>query len=134
MQTTLNNTRDPRINSVVITGCDSGEILSQYRGVIADLDDALAAAAAARLAIDRLHRSLEHIESSVVLTIEGGNAETRKAKLTLALADTPRHEQTVAAIDTERTRLLDAERRATVAKERARLLRAVLALRTENDW
>ena len=107
---------DPRIN------------LEAWQDAIAALDLALADAAAARAAIDAETLPLERIEASTVLTIEGGNAETRKARLTLALADDARYQTHLAALRAARERLLDAERRVAVAKERCRLLRASLAM------
>ena len=107
--------------------------LDAWDDALHDLDVALAEAAAARLSLDQLHRTLERIEASAVLSIEGGNAETRKARLVLTLADDARHEQTVKAIDQERARLFDAERRVTLAKERCRLIRAAIAFLGEES-
>ena len=111
----------------------AGTDLQAWSDTIAALDGALREAAAARLRIESLHRQLECIEASTLLGIEGANAETRKARLTLALADDTRHRVTVGAIDAERVRLVDAERRITTAKERCRLLRASCALRADGD-
>ena len=54
--------------------------------------------------------------------------EERKARLVLTLADDPRHQRATLAQRDARRCLLDAERRAQVAKERCRLLRASLTL------
>jgi uncharacterized membrane protein YdfJ with MMPL/SSD domain len=105
--------------------------LDAWEDAIAELDAAMRDAADARLSIDRLHRKLEALEAGHILTIEGGNAEQRKARLTLALNDDAGHLRTVQAIDACRARLLEAERRVHVGTERCRLLRAALALRAE---
>ena len=104
--------------------------LDTWDDAIAMLNDALVDAATARLRLDQLHRTLEAVEASASLTIEGKNAEERRARLVLVLTDDHRRAETVTAIDVQRARLLDAERRVQVAKERTRLLRASLALHT----
>jgi hypothetical protein len=95
---------------------------------ITTLDAALEEATIARLHVEQLTDTLERLEASVVLSIEGGNAETRRARLTLALADDARYQTEQERLRYARRRLLEAERQATVVKERCRLLRASLAL------
>jgi hypothetical protein len=112
----------------VIEVHDARADLDAWDDAITDLDAALTTAADARLTLERQQRHLEAIEASVVLSIDGKNAEERKARLVLALNDDARHLATVRKIDEQRARLLDAERRTTVAKERCRLLRSGLAL------
>ncbi len=128
--TTITDLRSAGGTDTIITieRTDPRADLDAYEGCIHDLDRALADAAAARMVLDAATLTLERLEAGHVLSIEGGNAETRKARLTLTLADDARHEQTVRVIDQERTRLLDAERRVTLAKERCRLIRAALAI------
>ena len=126
-------TRDEHTTGIpTVEQADPRTELDAWDDAITDLDTALAEAAAARLALDQLHRTLERIEASAVLSIEGGNAETRKARLTLALAGDARHQQTVSSIEAERCRLLDAERRLQVSKERCRLLRASVSLTSQD--
>lgn len=123
MQTIINGTRP-----ITIVAHDPACDLDAWDDAITALNNALSDAAAARLALDHLHRRLEAVEASVALSVEGRNSEERKARLMLALADDHLHEETVSNIDQERTRLLDAERRVMVAKERCRLLRTALLL------
>ena len=95
---------------------------------ITALDAALTDAATARATIDAECLTLERLEASAVLRIEGGNAETRKARLTLALADDARHEAHRQRLTAARHCLMDAERRVQVSRERCRLLRVSLGL------
>ena len=103
-------------------------LLEEWAAEIAALDAALTDVAAARADIDTETTTLERVEASAVLSIEGGNAETRKARLTLLLADDARYQAHDQALRTARLRLLDAERRVSVSKERCRRVRASLAL------
>ena len=100
---------------------------------ITALDAALLDAATARATIDAESLTLERLEASAVLGIEGGNAETRKARLTLALADDARYQHHAQRLQDARQRHLDAERRVQVSKERCRLLRATLALAADHE-
>ncbi len=68
------------------------------------------------------------LETAVTLRIEGGNEQQRKARITLALAELPAHQCVAAKARNARERLAAAERRAVVAKERYRLLRAAIGL------
>ena len=106
--------------------------LDLWDDAIIDLDIALQDAAHARAIIDRESTALDRIEASHVLGIEGGNAETRRARLTLVLADDARYQVHQERLREARMQLMDAERRVTVAKERCRLLRTSIAL-TAND-
>jgi hypothetical protein len=107
--------------------------LDEWHRAIDELDIALADAGAARAAIDAATLKLERIEAREMLTIEGGNAETRKARLTLALADHPEYQQQVEALRMARERQFDADRRATVQRERCRLLRATFGLAEQRN-
>lgn len=107
--------------------------LDAWDECIADLDRALRDAAAARLDLDRVAQQLERLEARHALDLEGKNAEERKARLVLVLADDPQHQRAKLAHHQARRCLLDAERRITLAKERCRLLRAACALRTTTD-
>jgi hypothetical protein len=94
---------------------------------IAELSAALAHAAAACARIEAESEVLVRIEAGHVLDITGGNAEERKARLTLALADDARHSAQTTALREARGQLADADRRIQVARERCRLLRAATA-------
>ncbi len=107
---------------------DPREYLETWEHSIGVLDQALADATAARAAIDIETALLDRIEASTMLTIEGGNAETRKARLTLALADDAGYQAHLGALKAARERQADADRRIAIARERCRLLRATLAL------
>ena len=96
---------------------------------ITALDCALPDAAEARSTMDTEVLAPERIETGHVLSIDGGNAQTHKARLMLTLADHVRYETCSQRLRAARQRLLDAERRVTVSKERCRLLRAAVALR-----
>ena len=123
-----------RTNGMTVAGVllvpqsDAAAELEAWQDSIAALDQGLADMMAARSAIDAETLALEQIEASTMLTIEGNNAETRKAKLTLALAEDHRYQARLAGLRAARERLGDADRRVAVAKERCRLLRASLAL------
>ena len=107
---------------------DPRQHLAAWEDAIQDLDQALVEVASARAAIERETDILERLEASRVLTIEGGNAETRKARLTLELADDARYQAHLGNLRAGRERLADADRRAAIQRERCRLLRATLAL------
>lgn len=102
--------------------------LHAWEAAITDLDQALADLAGARAMIDAESTLLDRLEASKVLSIEGPNAEARKARLTLELADDARYQSHLASLRQARERLADADRRVAVAKERCRLLRAALAV------
>ena len=107
---------------------DARAELQAWEAAITDLDVALADLAGARAMIDAESGMLDRLEASKVLSIEGPNAEARKARLTLELADDARYQAHLAGLRQARERLADADRRVTVAKERCRLLRAALAV------
>ncbi len=102
--------------------------LDAWDDAISALDAALCDASAARLTIDTEAEALERLEAAHVLAIDGGNAETRKARLTLALADDPDFQRHAQALREARHRLMNAERATTVARERCRLLRVTASL------
>ena len=107
---------------------DARAELHAWESAIADLDQALADLAGARAMIDAESAMLDRLEASKVLSIEGPNAEARKARLTLELADDARYQSHLVSLRQARERLADADRRVAVAKERCRLLRAALAV------
>lgn len=100
--------------------------IEAWEEAIAVLDAAIADMSRARAEIDSEGDTLDRIEASTVLTIEGSNAEIRKARLTLALADDARYQAHLQLQRAARERLADAERRMVVARERCRLLRAAM--------
>src|SRR5215211_1638430 len=102
--------------------------LDSWDSTIADLDAALRDAASARAAIDEAADATERIEAGKVLDIAGPNAEARKARLTLELADDARYLAALARQREARAALADADRRVIVARERCRLLRTALSL------
>lgn len=102
--------------------------LDAWDDLIVELDQALRDASAARLAIDQEETTLERIEAGHISTIEGGNAETRKARLTLALADDARYQSHLQSLTEARRKAFDADRRVTVTKERCRLMRTSLSV------
>lgn len=107
---------------------DARAELHAWDEAIRDLDQALADLAGARALIDAQSTLLDRLEASKVLSIEGPNAEARKARLTLELADDARYQSHLTGLRQARERLADADRRVAVAKERCRLLRAALAV------
>ena len=131
MQTYANGTRPTAAPTIEPYDCRAE--LDAWDDTIAALDAALEDAAADRRAIETETLSLERLEAGHVLSIDGGNAEQRKARLTLALADDARYQAAASRLAAARQRLLDAERRVCIAKERCRLIRASLALRTPQD-
>jgi len=66
------------------------------------------------------------IEAAKALSIEGPNAEARKARLSLELADDARYLAALARRRALRERLMGAEMRAELCRQRCRLLRAAL--------
>jgi hypothetical protein len=127
MTTTLNGTTaTPALPT--IEPYDPRAELDAWEDGIAAMDAAMRDAAGARREIDELSTLLERLEASKVLTVEGKNAEERKARLTLELADDARYRGALADLRAARERLADADRRVLVSRERCRLLRAALAL------
>jgi hypothetical protein len=112
---------------------DAAAELEAWEDAITALDQGLSDIAAARSVIEAETMALDQIEASTLLTIEGNNAETRKAKLTLALAEEPQYQARIAGQRAARERLADADRRVAVAKERCRLLRASLSLQDRTN-
>jgi hypothetical protein len=108
-----------------------GALLDDYDTAISELDAALTDAMHARLALADAEADLSLIEARAILAASGGNAETRKATVTLALADDPAWQDRSRTARTARIGITDAERRATLAKERCRLLRAALTTLSE---
>jgi hypothetical protein len=112
---------------------DAAAELEAWEDAITALDQGLSDIAAARSVIEAETMALDQIEASTLLTIEGNNAETRKAKLTLALAEEPQYQARIAGQRAARERLADADRRVAVAKERCRLLRASLSMQDRTN-
>ncbi len=102
--------------------------LGAWDDAITALDTALADAARARLAAQDAEQNMAIIEARTLLVTTGGNAETRKAALMLALAEDGAYQESARGARSARMALAGAERRAAGAKERGRLLRAALAL------
>ena len=125
--TTMTTTEPIRTNPA-IEAADRRADLDAWEDCIAAMDAALRDVAGARREIDELSTLLEQIEASKVLTVEGRNAEERKARLTLELADDARYCGVLADLRAARERLADADRRVLVSRERCRLLRAALAV------
>src|SRR5262245_9856133 len=96
---------------------------------ITALADALRATITNRAQVDDTALAMERIEASHVVTVEGSNAEQRKARLTLTLADDAHYEAARQAHRRAREALAGAEHEAQVARERARLLRLAIELR-----
>jgi len=107
---------------------DARAELQAWEAAIHDLDQALADVMGARAQIDAESNLLDRIEAGKVLSIEGPNAEARKARLTLELADDSRYQAHLDSIRQARERLADADRRVAVARERCRLLRVALTI------
>jgi hypothetical protein len=125
--TTMTTTEPVRsIPAIEVAGCRAD--LDAWEDCIVAMDAAMRDAATARREIDELSTTLERIEASKVLTVEGRNAEERKARLTLELADDARYCGVLADVRAARERLADADRRVLVSRERCRLLRSALAL------
>lgn len=106
----------------------AGALLDELDTLIADLDGALADAAAARLVITDAETEMELIAASLTLETEGKNEAERRARLTLALRDEPGYQHFAATARAARSGLFTAERRAAVVRQRIALVRAALAL------
>ena len=107
--------------------------LDTWDDAIGALDVALTDAAAARRDLADAQSEMDCLEAAVMLRIEGGNAEQRKARITLALAELPAYQGVAAEARNARVRLADAGQRATIAKERCRLVRAALTTRVNGE-
>jgi hypothetical protein len=92
------------------------------------LNLALTDAARARDRMAEVAEALSLIEAEVSLAIDGGNAEQRKARLTLALAEHSSYQEARTAQREARLRLADAERRIELARHQCRLLREAVRL------
>lgn len=121
-------TNSPARTFPVIEVSDRAADLDAWDDCISAMDGALRDLAGARCQIDELSTLLERMEASAVLRIEGPNAEARKARLTLELADDARYCGLLADLRAARERLADADRRVLVARERCRLLRTSITL------
>lgn len=120
----VNGTADSTI--ITIEQQNIGCELDAWDDAIRAFDEALMAVYLAKLEIEEEQVILDRIEASYVLRIEGGNAETRKARLTLDLADDDRYEAHRKALLQAREQLWRAERKVVITKERCRLLRATV--------
>jgi hypothetical protein len=126
----MNGTANLQVAGLVLMPqADASAELDAWGTAIADLDAAMADLAGARAEIEALSNVLDRMEASKVLSIEGPNAEARKARLTLELADDGRYQSALADLRRARERVADADRRVAVARERCRLLRAALMLK-----
>jgi hypothetical protein len=126
----MNGTANLQVAGLVLMPqADASAELDAWGTAIADLDAAMADLAGARTEIEALSNVLDRMEASKVLSIEGPNAEARKARLTLELADDGRYQSALADLRRARERVADADRRVAVARERCRLLRAALMLK-----
>ena len=113
-----------------IVRTESDPLAAEFDGwddAIVALDQALQDQHRARVAIEEEQTAVERLEASHVLRIEGPNAEARRARLTLELADDDRYTGHLRALREARERLWDAERRVVLARERCRLIRAAIA-------
>ncbi len=98
--------------------------LDSWDTAITELDQALQDMATARQELVEAQAEMDHLEARAVLGIEGKNETERKAKLTLLLGEMVPYQDVVAEVRVIRAKLVDAERRVTILKERCRLHRA----------
>jgi len=93
------------------------------------LNLALVDAAFARDRLAEATRQMDLEEARIILGAVGGNAETRKAAVTLALAEAcPVYADLLGQQREQRLKLADAERRAELSRQRCRLLREAVRL------
>jgi hypothetical protein len=104
------------------------ELLDEWDTVIEELNATLGRLNAARHDLTEAEEELTVIEARAVLEVSGGNAETRRAQLTLLLAEHPTYQRTAARVKASQEGVREAERHLSVLKERGRLLRAATAL------
>ncbi len=102
--------------------------LESWDDAIAALDAALADAAAARRELADAERKTDLLEARALLSVNGGNAETRKAALGVQLAESPAYQCLISEARMARERLADAERRATILRQRCRLHQSAVAV------
>lgn len=127
MNTSLDTT--PHTLPIATFGSSALADLDAWDSAIADLDAALGDATTERRVIEfQTAVNLPEREAELFLSAGGANAEERKARLVLAKSTDDRYQDGHSDLLQARCALLDAERRATMAKERCRLLRAALAL------
>ena len=96
-------------------------------------DAALADAAAARRDLADAEREADLLEARALLSITGSNESMRKAALAIALSESIPYQDITAEVRALRERLADAERRATILRERCRLHRAAVAVAVGTD-
>ncbi len=96
---------------------------------IAELNLALTAAAVARDWLADIALRMDIEEARAVVGTVGGNAESRKASVTLFLHEhCPEYQALLSQQREARLRLADAERRAEIARQQSRLLREAVRL------
>jgi hypothetical protein len=108
---------------------DAAADLDQYEDGISALGAALTAITYSRGLVEDAALTLERIEAGHVIDIEGGNADTRKARLTPELADDARYEAARKVHREARETLATAERAAELSRQRLRLLRLAIEQR-----
>ncbi len=102
--------------------------LDDWDSAITALDAALTHAASARRDLADAEREADLLEARALLTITGSNESMRKAALTVALSESIPYQDITAEMRALREGLADAERRAEIARQRARLHRAAVAV------
>jgi hypothetical protein len=109
------------------------ELLDELDTCITLLDGLLSEQEAARLVIVDAETEQAVIDASLTLTTEGRNEQERRARLTLALRADPTYQQLAAAVREARAVTFGTERRVTVLRARMTLIRAVLALLSDEE-
>ena len=107
------------------------DLIDAWQAAVSDMDTAYRDMIEARGTLDRESTRMDRREAGVSLGVEGKNAEERKARLTLALADDTHYEESRERMSKARLQALDAERRIAVARERCRIYR--VRVETERD-
>jgi hypothetical protein len=103
--------------------------LDAWDDQIAALNVALTDAAVARDRLADIGRQMDLEEARAVAGTIGGNAESRKASVTLFLNEhDPDYQALLSQQREARLKLADAERRAEIARQQCRLLRAAVRL------
>lgn len=107
-------------------------IVAVWWDEIIDLSTALHDADTARSSLPGLVDALTYREAELALLATGGNAEIRKANLTMALQDDAIAKEHRGDVRYVEGQIRDADSRASVARNRIRLYQAILGQRDES--
>ena len=104
------------------------ELLDELDSVITSLGQALGECNTARRDLTVAEEALAVLEAEIILSVSGANAETRRAAVTIQMAQSPEYQLAQSQAREAQDRVREADREVTVLKEKARLIHAALRL------